>query len=170
MEKELQLGGLENTVKRLTQTENTKEAYELFKDLILASYGEKSEDGKRFVKTKELTESFEQSPALSELIIEFLTTPELGAAFIEATLPAKLVKEVKEAQSKVHPTVQDVELPATSTVQNVELPTAPPVLEGPVQNDPRPIWVREHRDPTQQELTSMSKEELMEAMRKKNQQ
>ncbi len=151
MEKELQLGGLETTIKRLTETNNNEEAYHLFKHLIMASYGKKSEDGKRFIKSKELTESFEQSPALSELIIEFLQKPELGAAFIEGTLPAKLVAEVNAAKEK-----------EKSTAQNVELPTAAPELETTSAE-------YELKEPTQKELTAMSHEELLEHMQRKNQ-
>lgn len=132
----LELDGLQETIERLTKTENAKEAYGLFKKLILDAYGEKSADGRRFVKSPEIKASFEQSPALSEMIIEFLQNPSLGGQFIEGTLPARLVAEAKAAQAK-NPTDADItamveeaalrqENPETSV-----LPTVTPVLEEP---------------------------------------
>ena len=43
-----------------------------FKELILKSYGVKSDDGKRFIKSPELSEAFSQTEAYSELYMELL--------------------------------------------------------------------------------------------------
>lgn len=102
LETDLKLEGLEDTVRRLTETQDSQQAYKLFKDIILSAYGEKSPDGKYFLKEDDngrpLSRKFAASPACSEMIIEFLQKPEEGAAFIEACLPAKLVAEVKAAK------------------------------------------------------------------------
>lgn len=49
--------------------------------LILTSYGVKSEDGKRFVKSKEARENFEYSAAYAELFEQLMTDPEQSKAF-----------------------------------------------------------------------------------------
>lgn len=121
MEKELELGGLEETVRRLSATTDAPAAYAIFKDLVLAAYGKKSEDGRQFIKSPELLKEFEQSPASSELIIEFLNNPDSGAQFIEGTLPAKLVADVKKEAAR-----KASKEPLRS---DHEVSTAPPVLE-----------------------------------------
>ena len=49
--------------------------------LILTSYGVKSEDGKRFVKSKEARENFEYSAAYAELFEQLMADPEQSKAF-----------------------------------------------------------------------------------------
>ena len=63
-------GGMSELIKRITNTQDTKQLIALFKDLILRSYGEKSLDGKRFIKNDELREAFSQTEAYSELFME----------------------------------------------------------------------------------------------------
>lgn len=58
-----------------------------YKRIILKSYGEKSADGRRFVKSKELVEAFEQSEAYSELYMELIGDPDKMTRFIEGVLP-----------------------------------------------------------------------------------
>lgn len=158
MEK-LELDELQATIERLTETDNAKEAYQLFKKLILDAYGEKSPDGRQFIKSPEITQRFEQSPALSEMIIEFLQNPALGGQFIEGTLPPKLVAEAKAAQAN-NPTDAEV----TAMVHEAErrqenpdtavLPTAPPVLAKPLR--------RSFDDYSEAELLEMSAPEFQD--------
>ena len=44
----------------------------IFKDLILKAYGEKSADGRRFIKSKELSEAFSQTEAYSILYMNLI--------------------------------------------------------------------------------------------------
>jgi hypothetical protein len=104
-------GGLEGQLTKLSATTNSTEAYYIFKQIVLDAYGVKSEDGKRFIKSKELTAEFEQSPALSELIISFLQDPDLSAKFVEGVLPAKMVAATKEIQAP--PSIETGEKPVT---------------------------------------------------------
>jgi hypothetical protein len=142
-------GGIEGHVNKLTQTDNGKDAYFLFKDIVLSAYGVKSEDGKHFEKSQALRDQFESSPALSELIFGFLVNPSEGAAFVEACLPAKLVAEAKAlAASK-------------SDQPELPLPGAPkyPTLVEDVKHDD---------GLTQKQLSEMSQAELIELLAKKN--
>lgn len=81
----LELGkknGMSNHIKEVVESGDNAELLEILTSLILDSYGAKSEDGKRFIKTKTLREEFEQSPAFSEIFMKMLTTPESAEAFI----------------------------------------------------------------------------------------
>jgi hypothetical protein len=91
-------GGLEAHLERIKQTEDARTAFALFKDVIIMAHGEKSADNKTFIKTPEITSRFRDSDALGELIMSFIENPEKGAEFIEKCLPARLVREAKEAR------------------------------------------------------------------------
>lgn len=69
-----------------------------FKELILKSYGVKSDDGKRFIKSPELSEAFSQTEAYSELYMELLGNSEYAVKFIQQVMPKDLdQKEVVPA-------------------------------------------------------------------------
>lgn len=58
-----------------------------FKEMLLKSYGKKSEDGRRFIKNDTLTEEFTQTEAYSEMFYSLLTDEDVMDAFISGTLP-----------------------------------------------------------------------------------
>lgn len=80
-------GGYSEFIKKIVQEVNGKEIIELFKRVILKSYGEKSPDGKRFIKSKELTDAFSQTEAFVELFMELATNAEAAAAFVNSITP-----------------------------------------------------------------------------------
>lgn len=61
-----------------------------FKELILKSYGVKSDDGKRFIKSPELSEAFSQTEAYSALYMELLGNSEYAVKFIQQVMPKDL--------------------------------------------------------------------------------
>lgn len=92
-------GGLENYLKRIINEQDQIKLVEIFKELILKSYGKKSDDGKRFIKNPELTEEFVQSEAFSELYVELATNSEAASAFINGIVPPA-VAMAAEAEMK----------------------------------------------------------------------
>lgn len=100
MEMELSTtGGYTTMVQRLIDTENQPELMKLFKELILKSYGEKSDDGKRFIKSEELSTAFSQTEAYSNLFMELITDTEAAIAFVNGVVPAELAKEAAKNAS-----------------------------------------------------------------------
>ena len=76
-----------------------KQIIETFKEIILSSYGVKSEDGKRFIKNDELREAFAQSNAFSELFMKLSTEVDAAAAFVTAVIPSMpAITETKQPQ------------------------------------------------------------------------
>ena len=61
----------------------------VFKELILKSYGIKSPDGKRFMKSEEISKSFEETEAYSQLFLELSSDDTKGAEFINGITPNK---------------------------------------------------------------------------------
>ena len=80
-------GGMSTMINKIIATHDNAALYKLFTDLITKAYGEKSLDGKRFVKSKELSDSFVQTEAYSALLDEFLSNSESAAAFVNGILP-----------------------------------------------------------------------------------
>lgn len=61
----------------------------VFKDFILKAYGEKSADGRRFIKSHDISQAFTQTEAYSQLFMELATDDKAAAEFINAIVPAK---------------------------------------------------------------------------------
>lgn len=93
-------GGLDVLVKKMIETEDTPALVKLFQDLILNSYGEKSDDGKRFIKSEEMKEGFKQTNAYSELVMELVSDENKAADFVNALVPKKLSEKAKELEDK----------------------------------------------------------------------
>ena len=87
MEMELSTsGGLAEMISKIVAERNIPKIVEIFKELILKAYGEKSPDGRRFIKTKALSEEFSQTEAYSELFMELATDDKAAAAFINGII------------------------------------------------------------------------------------
>ena len=83
-------GGLVEMINRIVAAQDGKQIIATFKDIILRAYGEKSPDGKRFVKSQELRDAFSQTEAYSILFMELATNADAAAAFINGIVPAAL--------------------------------------------------------------------------------
>lgn len=80
-------GGLTQMINKIVAEQNNPELFKLFKDLIMKSYGEKSLDGKRFVKSVEISTNFTQTEAYSVLLEEFMSNASTAAAFVNGIIP-----------------------------------------------------------------------------------
>ena len=83
-------GGMSEYIKKISATQNAPELIKLFKEIITKSYGEKSLDGKRFIKNKELTEAFIQTEAYSELFVELASNADEAVKFINGIMPKNM--------------------------------------------------------------------------------
>ena len=94
-------GGFENYIRKLTEEKDNKKIYKLFKDLVLMSYGQKSADGRSFIKKKMvdgqmiyLKDEFEQTEAFTELMMELLSGgDEAMAKFINSLIPKEIADQ-----------------------------------------------------------------------------
>ncbi len=93
-------GGLTELITKIVNAKDTPELIEYFQELILKSYGEKSADGKQFVKSDALSDAFKQTPAYDILYMELITDENVAAEFVKGVLPkdvAKLIEEEEKA-------------------------------------------------------------------------
>ena len=97
MEMELSTtGGLAEMITRIVNTQDVPAIIKIFKDLILKAYGEKSADGKRFIKSEELSVAFSQTEAYSELFMKLAQDADYAAKFVNGIVP----NDMKQAAIK----------------------------------------------------------------------
>lgn len=90
-------GGMEKMIKRIIDTQDSQKIIEIFKEIIFRSYGEKSDDGKRFIKVRDghkLAEDFVQTEAYNELYMELATDDKAASEFINGVIPQSLAAEI----------------------------------------------------------------------------
>lgn len=90
--------GLSEALQKMIDTKNTVELAKMFEELILKAYGEKSDDGRRFIKSKELSTAFSQTEAFSILYMELAMDDKAAAAFINGIIPSDVAKELAKQQ------------------------------------------------------------------------
>ena len=99
------VGGLDTMLKKLVASNDMPSIIKVFKELVLKAYGEKSPDGRRFIKNDELRSEFEQTEAYSIIFMELATDDKAAAEFINGIVPKDLadqanLKEVAPAALK----------------------------------------------------------------------
>ncbi len=87
--------GIEATITKFVDEENASEIMKFFELIISMAYGEKSEDGRHFTKSEELSEQFLQSSAYETLYEELLSDTDAAIAFFNGIVP-----KVKSAKTQ----------------------------------------------------------------------
>jgi len=121
----------------LIKAQNGEEIMSLFDKIIAMSVGVRHEDGRRFIKTDDIRDSFMQSDAYSVMFMELIQDTARLTEFIRGTLPSDLAAEIDAKELST-----ELSLPKEEEV---------------------PAWIREDRDPTKAELMNMSQAQLTEA-------
>jgi len=100
VEMELQhTGGLGEAMQRIIAANDTKALLVEFKNLILQSYGVKSDDGKRFIKTPEVVAEFTHSAAYDALFMELATSETAASDFIKGIIPRDMAAAAEAEQA-----------------------------------------------------------------------
>lgn len=90
-------GGYDVQLKAIAAGMNGAGIMQFFEDLIVKSYGEKSEDGRRFMKSEEISRSFMETRAYEALFEELITDAGAAAEFVNAIMPPDIVKKAAES-------------------------------------------------------------------------
>ena len=80
-------GGLGQMIQDVVSAQDTPRIISIFKDLILKSYGVKSADGRRFIKSKERSMEFAQTEAYSDLFMLLATDEAAATEFVNGIVP-----------------------------------------------------------------------------------
>ena len=86
-------GGMAEMIQRIVAAQDGPAIIKIFKDLVLKAYGQKSPDGRRFVKNQELREEFAQTEAYSQIFMRLATDPDAAAKFVNGIMPQDLVQQ-----------------------------------------------------------------------------
>ena len=114
MEAEYQ-GGLSETLNKIIAAQDNKTLIAEFKKLVLNSYGQKSIDGKRFVKSDELRLEFSQTPAYDSLFMELASNENAAGDFINGIMP----KDMLAAANQPATAATAPQLPPPTTVVDI---------------------------------------------------
>lgn len=82
-------GGLAEMIQRIVAAQSAPEIMKVFKEIVLKSYGQKSPDGRRFIKNEELRTEFSQTEAYSKIFMELATNTKEAIAFVNGIIPKK---------------------------------------------------------------------------------
>lgn len=83
-------GGLSNMIEGVIKAKSVPAIVKIFKELLLKSYGEKSADGRRFIKSQELSTAFSQTEAYSILFMELGSNADKASEFVNAIIPSSI--------------------------------------------------------------------------------
>lgn len=90
-------GGLAEMIQNIVQAQDAPAIIKVFKDLVLKAYGEKSPDGKYFVKEDEygnpLSRKFARTEAYSILFMELATDADAAANFVNGIMPKNISEQ-----------------------------------------------------------------------------
>lgn len=94
-------GGLIEMIKRIVDAQDAPAIIKIFKELVLKAYGQKSPDGKRFIKSEELATEFSQTEAYSQLFMELATDADKAAAFVNGIMPSDIAEKAAAAPAAI---------------------------------------------------------------------
>lgn len=89
-------GGLSGALTRIINSHDSKKLIEIFKDILIRSYGEKTPDGRGFVKNETILNNFIYTQAFSDLYMELATNDDKAAEFVKGVMPAGLEVKLEE--------------------------------------------------------------------------
>lgn len=102
---------LDRVLDRLAKERNGKKVMEIFEDLIRRSYGKKSLDGRRFMKSDEISREFMETEAYSILFTELVSDAKKAANFVNSIIPKDIagtvLKTMKENPEGIPEEIRD---------------------------------------------------------------
>ena len=89
-------GGLLGLLKKIVREKDQRQIVEYFKKIVLMAYGEKSVDGRRFVKSDEIRNGFAPTEAYSKIFMELAGNADEASKFINGIMPKEIAEEAKK--------------------------------------------------------------------------
>lgn len=93
-------GNLPEMLQRIIDEKDQVKLGKLFEDLILKTYGIKSDDGMYFRKSEEISNRFKDTPAYDKIYMELLTDTDAAKNFINGVVPKDLAQAALELENK----------------------------------------------------------------------
>ena len=93
-------GGLLGLLEKIVREKDQRQIVEYFKKIVLMAYGEKSVDGRRFVKSEEIRNGFAPTEAYSKIFMELAQDADAASAFVNGIMPKEVIEEAKKLANK----------------------------------------------------------------------
>lgn len=90
-------GGFVEMINRVIAAQDQPSLVRIFKDFVLKTYGEKSPDGRRFIKSEEISTAFSQTEAYSNIFMELATNAEAASEFVNGVIQSVTSSPAKPA-------------------------------------------------------------------------
>ena len=110
------VGGLNGLMNRMLREEHPEKIVDTFEKIILGAVGERSSDGRRFLKRNgAVAEDFRETPAYDQLFLELVSSGDAFATFLKGAIPdevrANIEKlEAEKAAKEAEPVMKEPEL------------------------------------------------------------
>lgn len=108
-------GGLQKRIENMMMLKDVPTIMKTMEDIIRMSYGVKSPDGRKFIKSDEIYNDFAQSGAYDEFYMSVVTDSDKASEFIDNIIPAEIKAKVAEFEKnggQVEVQGKVVEMPA----------------------------------------------------------
>lgn len=94
-------GGMTGMLQKIIEEKDQLKLVALFKSIIFKAYGEKSSDGRRFIKSEELSTAFSQTAMYDELYTELVTNTQAAIDFLVGIMPEEFTRD-PEVQKEIN--------------------------------------------------------------------
>lgn len=94
-------GGMSEMLKKIVNKKDGPTIMKTFEDIILSAYGEKSADGRQFIKDEALSKAFSQTEAYSILFMELLTDDKAASDFVNGIMPSDAKDAIAQAKKQL---------------------------------------------------------------------
>lgn len=94
-------GGFEAMLRNIIKEKDHTKVIPIFKQIIRKSYGVKSEDGRRFIKSEQLSDEFMQTEAYSELFVKLFSDSDALVHFMNGLVPGSTPVSMEEIEAQV---------------------------------------------------------------------
>lgn len=92
-------GDYSTRVRNIIRAKDTSAIMKIFESIVLSAYGEKSEDGRRFIKSPEISKAFTETSAYDQLYFDLLSNPDEFSDFVNKLIPSDLANRVEELKA-----------------------------------------------------------------------
>ena len=87
IEAQLSRNGYAETLERIAKAVDAPALMREFKNILLNSYGVKSDDGRHFMKNDRIREEFQCSVCYDEIFKKMISDSDFAASFVKAVMP-----------------------------------------------------------------------------------
>lgn len=112
------IGGVNGMMNRLLRENKPGEVVDMFEKIILGAVGERSVDGRKFIKNDEIRQDFYQSRAYSDLFMELVSSGENLRKFLLGAIPEELAQKLEQVEAAGSAPAENSEKPELHAVKS----------------------------------------------------